>query len=262
MARGRHASLVNARSRPGGLTVPLAVAARAVAHDVHGDTVLTTLRSAVPLSLWQTTDGLRVVSSAFGPLGGDRTRLEVVVEKGAALDVGTVAAQVAQPGAHDPVSLAEVDLKVAAQARLCWKPRPLVVAHGAEHHAELTARVEAGGRLVLVDTVVLGRTNELPGRYLARWRVSYAGRPLYAGDLDIGAGATPGWNGPAVLGEARVLVTGLLVTPDPPADLVISHAEVMPLAGPGLLLSWLGSDALTAAQVAADFVTAAWCAPL
>ena len=63
----------------------------AVAELRGGRTVLTTLRSQVPLRLRETCDGLTVVASAFGPLGGDRTALDVTLGPGARLTVGSAA---------------------------------------------------------------------------------------------------------------------------------------------------------------------------
>lgn len=206
------------------------------------------------MSLRETADGLQVLASAFGPLGGDRTRLEVLVEAGASLDVGSVASPVAQPGPRDVVSRAAIDLQVDADARLRWLPRPMVVTSGAEHRVDLRVRVAGGGRAVLVDTVVLGHV--LPGRYRARWRVTHDEQPLLATDLDVGTGAPGGWDGPAVLGGGRVVVTGLVVGAGIPDDLGVAGADVLRLAGPGALLSWVGTDAVEAARVAADFVGA------
>ena len=234
--------------------MPLDATARAVACRIDGRTVLSTLRSEVPLSLRETTDGLQVLASAFGPLGGDRTRLELVVEDGAHLEVGTIGSQVAQPGPHDPVSHADVDLRVAAAGWLCWRPRPLVVTAGAEHRMDLSARVDRSGTAVLVETVVLGLPGQLSGRYRSRWHVTYDGLPVLVADLDVGPGAAAGWDGPAVTGGARVLVTALLVGPQLPAGRQVEGAQVLELAGPGILLSWLGSDTVEAARVVQAFL--------
>ncbi len=223
--------------------MPLDATARAVATLVAGRTALTTLRSQVPLSLRETADGLTVVASAFGPLGGDRTLLEVVVGDGARLRVGTAAASVAQPGAADPVSHAAVQLDAGPQAHLVWRPEPLVVTARAEHRLELTARVDPTAVVVLAETAVLGRSGGAPGRYRSRWRVECGGAPLLAADLDVGPGAASGWDGPAVTAGARVLVTALVTGPDlPPDGALPDGGEAMRLAGPGLLFSWLGAD--------------------
>lgn len=238
----------------------LSARARAVAEQVDGRTVLTTLRSQVPLSLRETADGLTVLASAFGPLGGDRTHLEVAVGPGARLSVGSAAAQVAQPGALDPVSHATVSLDVAAGATLRWQPQPLVVTAGAVHRVDLSVRAETTSTVVLVDTVVLGRSGATAGRCCSTWRVEVGGVPLLSADLDVGPGAPEGWDGPAVLGGARVVVTALVARPGLPPDLarstapVVPGGEVLPLAGPGVLLTWVGSSTVAAARAVTAFL--------
>ncbi len=239
--------------------MPLTAAVSAVAELRAGRTRLTTLRSQVPLSLRETlslregTAGLTVLASAFGPLGGDRTSFRVDVGAGARLTVGSAAAQVAQPGSVSAVSEAATHLRVAKGGELHWQPQPLVVTAGAEHRVDLLLDVAVGGHALVVDTVVLGRGGEAPGRYRARWRVSYDGRPLLHTDLDAGTGAPAGWDGPAVVGDARVLVSVLLVG-RLPEDPHVPAGELLRLAGPGLLLSWLGSDPIAADRAVRAFL--------
>lgn len=237
--------------------MPLTASALAVAELAAGRTALTTLRSRVPLSLRPTADGLTVVSSAFGPLGGDRTELVVRVGPGAQLRVGSAGAQVAQPGVTDPVSRSRVQLSVAAGGELHWQLEPLVVTAGAEHRAELHLDVEPGGRAVVVETVVLGRTPDAPGRYRSRWRTACGDEPLFAADLDVGAGAPDGWDGPAVLGTGRVLVTALVVGADLPDEAEVAGLPggcAMRLAGPGVLLSRVGRDTVEAERAVRRFL--------
>ena len=235
----------------------LTARARAVAQVRSGRTVLTTLRSQVPLRLRETCDGLTVVASAFGPLGGDRTCVELVVGEGARLCVGSAAAQVAQPGVRDPVSRADVRVEVGEGADLRWLPEPLVVTPGAEHRLTLDVEVAPTATAVLAETAVLGRTPGRPGRYRSSWRVRCAGRPLLAADLDVGPGAPPGWDGPAVTGAARVLVTALVTGPHLPADdAPCAGGEVLRLAGPGVLFTWLGDDPLAGARALTAFLAA------
>jgi len=235
--------------------VGITALARAVAEARADRTVLTTLRSQVPLRLHETCDGLTVVASAFGPLGGDRTALELVVGDGAHLAVGSAAAQVAQPGVTDPVSHAAVRIRVGEHADLRWTPQPLVVTEGAEHRLVLDVEVAPSATVVLAETAVLGRTPDRPGRYCSSWRVRCAGRPLLASDLDVGPGAPPGWDGPAVTGSARVLVTALLTGPHlPPDEVTAGGGEVLRLAGPGVLFTWLGADPIAATRALTAFL--------
>ena len=223
---------------------------RAVASLVDGRTALTGLSSALPVSLRPVAGGLCLVASAGGPLGGDRTALDVRVEAGADLRVVSSAAQVVQPGPHEALSTTSVRLAVGPDARLDWRPQPVVVTEGAEQHADVDAVVAAGGRLLLAETVVLGRHREPPGRYRSRWRVDYDGLPLYAADTDIGTGAPAGWDGPAVTLGRRVCLTVLLVgTGAAVPDELAPHT--LQLAGPGLLVSLLVDEAAHAARVLA-----------
>lgn len=241
--------------------MPFDSCAHAAVERIDGRTVLKSVRSAPPLSLRQTAAGLQIAGSAFGPLGGDHTRLSIEVGPCAQLVVGSVAAAVAQPGPDHIRSHSAVDLWVGAGARLRYAPEPLVIASGAEHQLELTADVAGSGRALLVETIVFSSGPGPLGRYLSRWRVRYNGVPLLSSDLDVGSGAPLGWDGPAVIGEARVIVSALFVNGagviaggsggSMALPRAVEGAEVMRLAGPGVLVSWLGDDTVAAARLVA-----------
>ena len=217
--------------------------ARAVAELVGDRTILRELASQPPIVLRQTDRGLTMVTGAAGPLGGDRTDLTVSVRDGATLAVGSAGAALALPGAHGGTSHALVTLHVGAGASLRWEPQPLVVAGGADHVATLDVHLDPDARLTLVETLVLGRHDEAPGRLRTRWRVRRGGRTALAQDLDVGAGAPRGWDGPAVLGGARVLATALAVSPsgflidaDPVNTVGGVRCDTLPLADPAAVL--------------------------
>lgn len=231
--------------------MPLVADAYATASLRDGSTYLSALRSQVPLSLRPTAGGLTVVASAFGPLGGDSTSLRVSVEPGACLRVGSSAAQVAQPGPVDPLSRAVVRLDVGEAGSLVWAPEPLVVTTGAVHQLDLQVAAATGSRVLLAETAALRG-----GRYRSTWRVSYGGIPLLAADLDLGVGAPDGWDGPAGTGGATILVTALLVGATVPPG-PFAGGEVLDLAGPGVLLQWLGDDAVAARACLDAFLASA-----
>lgn len=192
-----------------------------------------------------------IVGSAFGPLGGDSTEVDIELRPGARVAVGSAGAQIAQPGAHSAVSRANVTLRVGAEARLTWCPEPLIVTAGAEHVATLTVEAAVGSRVLVGETIALSG-----GRVRSSWRIGYDDVPLYAADLDVGPGAAPGWDGPAGTGGARIVVTAVLaggqLTPGP-----FHGGEVFGLAGPGVSLLWLGEDAVQARRCLRAFVSAA-----
>lgn len=178
--------------------------------DGRRRTRCTTLRSSPPLSLRDTPEGLHLVGSAAGPLGGDDVHLQMAVGEGATLTVRSVAAQVALPGAQPGPSIARVTATVAAGASLRWLPQPLVLAASCDHRAEVTLSLEAGASVVWREEVVLGREGEATGSLLQRLRVDRAGGPLLRNELALGP-AWPGSQGPAGCGSARVVGTLLVV---------------------------------------------------
>jgi urease accessory protein len=217
--------------------------------DEFRGTRITKLRSEPPLVLCETTAGLMMLGAAAGPLGGDRWALRVCVGSGCDASISSVAATVAQPGLSAEASRFEIDADVESQASLEWCPEPLVVSASATHRTRINVELAASSRLSWREIVVLGRHRQPPGRAMTRWRVRRDAQPLLAHDLDIGAGAPTGWDGPAVLAGSRVLGSQLIVDPDL-AD--VAHVStpapeavtVYQLAGPGVLIVARGDTTL------------------
>jgi urease accessory protein len=218
--------------------------------DGRGGTRLAVLRGQSPV-LPRRTGAARgpgvpaevhLVGGAAGPLGGDLLRLDVEVGPDAALCLRTVAATVVLPGPDGAGSRMEITASVAAGGRLDWLPEPLVAAAGCRHESIATVAVADGGRLCWREEVICGRHGERPGDLVSRTTVRYAGRTLHRQDLAVGPSA-PGWDGPAVLGDARATGSVLVVEPawadsGPPAATVLSPtAAALPLVGPGLLIT-------------------------
>jgi len=144
------------------------------------------------------------------------------------------------------------------------------VSKGARHATIVRATVAEGASLLLRDELLLGRHGEAGGAARSVLHVSYAGRPLLRQSLEV-SGADPADLGPAVLAGHRAVGTLLRVEPTSDArpagptasiainDLAVAAAEisadappdpdaavaVMPLAGPGILVTALANDAVT-----------------
>jgi len=225
-----------------------AAAAVVAEADAAGRTRLTRLRSEAPLTLRPTAGAVYLVAGAAGPVGGDDLELTVAVGPGARLVLRTVAATVALPGAG--ASTYTLALSVAAGGSLAVLPEPTVIAAGARHRTTVRATVATGGRLVLREEVLLGRHGEAGGAVRALVRVDAAGAPLLRHELALD-GADPSTLARASMVGARACGTLLVVDPqwtDParrPAAAASGQVAVLPLAGPGLLVSALADDART-----------------
>jgi urease accessory protein len=218
--------------------------------DGCGGTRLAVLHGEAPLLLRRTgaRSGANVtvhlVGGAAGPLRGDDLRLEVAVGAGASLTVRSVAAQLALPGSPGlPPSRLAIVATVAAGATLRWLPEPLIAAAGCDHHTVTQVTAEDGASLLWRDDLVCGRHGEQSGAVRTTTTIRYANRTLYRHDLAVGPD-TPGWDGPAILGEGRAVGTLIMVPADEPAYAAppTAGAAVMRLAGPGLLATAVGAD--------------------
>jgi urease accessory protein len=210
-----------------------------------GGTRLPVLASQVPLVLRRTPSAVYVVGGAAGPIGGDSLSLRITVGAGAFLRVRTAAASIALPGLDGLESVLRVSVTVGEGGRLEYLPEPVVVTAGARHATLVSATLSARASLLLRDEVLLGRHGEAGGTARSVLRVSYAGRPLLRHSLEV-SGTDPASRGPAVLAGHRAV--GTLLQVSEAAEIPVTattEVAVMPLAGPGFLVTALAHDAVT-----------------
>ena len=192
------------------------------------------LRSEPPLTLRSTVDGVHLVGSGAGPLGGDDLALDVRVGPGAALDLSSVAASLVQPGPHGDGSRTVVDVEVGVGAHLHLHLQPMVLVAGCEHESLVRVRMGAGASLMWRDEVVLGRHAEPSGSLRQRVHLDVAGEVLLRNELVVGP-LSPWSLGPAGVGGARAF--GSLVVVDEGLDtsaveaIVLDDAVVAPFSG-------------------------------
>jgi len=167
--------------------------------DASGTSRLSRARCEPPLLVRESDDDgallLLLVNGAAGPLGGDELSLIVIVGAGATVRVRSVAAALAQPGAHGGRSRSSTRFEIHDGAWLDWRPEPLVSVVGSDHEA--TTVVEAGSDVDvrITETVSLGRHGEPPGRLSLHQRALLAGRPVLDHRTDFAPGALLGAGG-------------------------------------------------------------------
>ncbi|MEV5895260.1 urease accessory protein UreD [Nonomuraea fuscirosea] len=223
-----------------GRRVMRASAAVATARAADGRTVVSRLASAPPLTLRQTgPHTVHLVSTAAGPLGGDELSLDLYVAPGTTLELGSVAATLVLPGPGESELL--VTAHVGAGGTLRFAPEPTVLAAGCAHRLLVRLTLADGASAFWREEIVFGRHGEPAGRCRSRFDVTHAGLPLLrqeftAGDPDLDSS-------PAVYGSARCVGTTFL-TARAKEPAVAEGVAVLPLAGPGTLVSALAKDAV------------------
>lgn len=249
-------------------TVPGSMRAHARLATAHvptphgGRSIVSDLHSEVPLQLRlthakgpepgadQTAMPARVciAAGAAGPVGGDRLRLDVLVGAGSTLILSDISATVLLPGPDGERSVTRTRIRVEAGGTLIWTPEPVIAARGSDHTNEITIDLADGARLFVRDELLLGRHAEKPGTVRQHVRVEYAGRPLYHQDLELGTHAR-GWPSPAMTDSHRAIGSVLIVDPteghaSPTARALTDGLAVLPLSGPGTLISAVASNIL------------------
>jgi len=209
---------------------------------VAGRTSIPVLRSAPPLTLRQTgPHSVHLISTAAGPLGGDRLELDLDVAPGTTLELGSVASTLVLPGRGESRTL--ITARVGAGATLRFTPEPTVLAAGCAHRIEVGLTLASDARVLWREEIVFGRYGEQPGRCHARFDATLDGRPLLRQEFAVGAPALD--TSPAVYGDARCVGTTLITGPVPLAEAVVADGVVvLPLAGPATLVSALALDAV------------------
>lgn len=196
------------------------------------------LRTGVlaPRLISRSQDGAEVVLVATTAtlLGGDDARIRIEVDDGCRLVLRDVAATVAYDG-RGVAARWDTTIRVGAQALLIWYAEPFVVSDGADVHRSTRAEIAAGGRLLMRDTLRLGRIGQTGGSLHCRIRMTCAGRPAVAEDLDL----TPERLAlPGVLAGARVIDTIIALGWEPPPE-----RDAFKLATGGLMIRRLTEDA-------------------
>lgn len=145
------------------------------------------VRFTTPPTLGAPLDAV-LINTAGGMTGGDRFDWAVEVGRDACCTVVTQACEKVYRADQDPAVVA-VQLQVRDEARLDWLPQETIVFEGARLKRTLDVNLEAGGRLLALEAVVLGR--RAMGETVHhldltdRWRVRREGRLVFADNVAL-----------------------------------------------------------------------------
>lgn len=156
------------------------------------------------------------VNTGGGIIGGDRVRAQIDVAGGHLVATTQAAERIYR--SLGPDAEVESTLDVAAGATLAWLPQETILFEGARLKRRLDVAVGATGRVLLVESVVLGRTASgerlRSGALEDRWRVRREGTLIFADTLRLGGDIDAHMSRAAVGGGARAMALVLLVAPD------------------------------------------------
>lgn len=146
-------------------------------------------------------------------LAGDAVRLDIEVGQGIRLELVEPAGTVAFDMRGGDASW-DVRLRLARDATVVWAGEPFVVASGARVRRSTTVDMEPGARLLVRETIVMGRHGERGGHLEQVWSAhGLGGVPLLVEETILDDRS----DRPGILGGHRALgtVVGLGVAVDP-----------------------------------------------
>ena len=158
-----------------------------------------------------------LINTAGGVTGGDH--LTYAIDVGAAA-AGVIATQAAERIYRRSAGVGRIDttLSVAANGRLDWLPQETIVFDGAALARTMQADVDPSGRLLAVESVVLGRTamgeRATDIHVTDAWRIRRGGELVFADTLRLEGDAAAIMAGGATGNGAVAIATLVLVAPD------------------------------------------------
>ena len=132
-----------------------------------------------------------LINSSGGLTGGDRLQQAFAVEEGAALTLTTQACERVYRAASDHAGVA-TRLVAGSGSALQWLPQETILFDGGAVRRTLDVDSAPDARLLLAESVILGRRmmgeTVRTGLFRDRWRVRRDGRLVFADDLAFGPG--------------------------------------------------------------------------
>lgn len=124
-----------------------------------------------------------LITTAGGLTGGDKVKLSVAVEAGAAALCTPQAAEKIYRSPDDSAAALDLSLDVAADAALEWLPQEMILFDGARLERRIAVSLKADSRLLAGDIAVFGRTARgerfAAGSLFDRWQVRRDGRLVW-----------------------------------------------------------------------------------
>ncbi len=167
---------------------------------------------------------MALVQTRASLIAGDDIALSVSVSAGAALEIVELGATLAHDSRGGAGAQVRVTIEVGEGGRLIWEGKPLIAGAGCRVLRVTDAHVSPGGRLLLGESVVLGRAGQTPGELTTRFTISCGRTPTVIETLETGDQAV--FTSAVVAGSARMVV-GLTLAglrdPEPPAGVMQAH---------------------------------------
>jgi len=207
-----------------------------------------------------------MLTTSGGLAGGDRIAATLAAGPGTRAQVTTQAAEKIYRTRGENTEFS-VDLAVGVNAWLEWLPQETILFEGARFRRETRIELAADARLLAAEIVVFGRTARgeriTYGHFLDRWRISRAGRLVWADALTSTGAADAALAHSAGFGGAIAVATVVHAGPDAARQLEAARVALaaatsrsaVTIVNDLLIARFLGNNA----QMLRSDVAQLWC---
>jgi urease accessory protein len=167
------------------------------------------------------------VNTAGGIAGGDRFAVDLALDAGGELTVTTAAAEKIYRSLG-PDACVDVSASVKDGAALTWLPQETILFDRARLSRTITMTLAPSAKLLLAETIVLGRSamgeTVQEGRVIDRWRVRRDGRLIFAENFRLDGPVADRLNEAAVAAGCTAIGTVLMAPGDDVAVAAVRSA--------------------------------------
>ena len=190
-----------------------------------------------------------LLNTGGGMAGGDALDVSVALENRAALTCTTQSAERVYRS-HGPAATIALELSVGEGADLAFIPQETILFNHARLARSISAAVADGGRLLLAETIVFGRSasgERITGGALHdRWRIRRGGKLIYADDVRLEGAMSDHLQRAAIGAGAGAVGCILLVAPDAADRLEAMRLLLQAAACRAAASTWIGLLAIRA----------------
>lgn len=130
-----------------------------------------------------------IINTGGGLAGGDRVTQSVTVGDGARATVTTQSAERVYRALGETVTALDVGITLGEDARLNWLPQETILFDRSRLARSIEVDMAASARLLLVETIIFGRTamgeTVRSGALRDKWRIRHGGKLVFAENIRL-----------------------------------------------------------------------------
>ena len=159
-----------------------------------------------------------IINTGGGLAGGDMVRQSVAIDDGGEATVTTQASERVYRALAGSETAVDVRLSLGEGARLAWLPQETILFDAARLRRSIEVEMAASARLLLVETVIFGRTamgeTVRTGLLRDRWRIRRSSKLVFAETVRLDGAIAETLAATPIAAGAHVVSTLLAVRPD------------------------------------------------